>query len=154
MQILGQLEPAHNLKSLLNLFTLEAFFAMLAGNYNMTCQQGSTFSRTIEIEQPDLIADPTGETFVPFDLSGYTARMQVRRTIDSSNFLLELTTGNGGLTINPIEGDMNKIVIFASASVTASVSTSGVYDIEIISADNTVSRVLQGVFNLSPEVTR
>jgi hypothetical protein len=127
---------------------------MLAGNYNMTCQQGSTFSRTIEIEQPDLATDPTGETFIPFDLSGYTARMQVRRTIDSPNFLLELTTSNGGLTINPTQGDVNKILIFAAANVTASVSTSGVYDIEIISAENSVSRVLQGVFNLSPEVTR
>lgn len=127
---------------------------MLAGHYNMTCQQGSTFTRTIEIEQPDLIADPTGNTFVPYDLSGYTARMQVRRTIDSSSFLLELTSQNGGLTINPAEGDSNKILLYASASVTASVSTSGVYDIEIISPDNSVSRVLQGIFNLSPEVTR
>jgi len=127
---------------------------MLAGNYNMTCQQGSTFSRTIEIEQPDLATDPSGQTFIPFDLSGYSARMQVRRTIDSSNFLLELTTGNGGLTINPVEGDTNKILIHASANVTASVSTSGVYDVEIISAQNVVSRVLQGTFNLSPEVTR
>lgn len=138
----------------MKIFTLEAFFAMLAGNYNMTCQQGSTFTRTIEIEQPDLIADPTGNTFVPYDLSGYTARMQVRRTIDSANFLLELTSQNGGLTINPAEGDSNKIFLYASASVTASVSNSGVYDIEIIGPDNSVSRVLQGVFNLSPEVTR
>lgn len=138
----------------MNLFTLEAFFTMLAGNYNMTCQQGSTFTRTLEIEQPDLATDPTGSTFMPFDLSGYEARMQVRRTIDSSSFLLELTTANGGLTINPISGDTNKILIFAPANVTASVPTSGVYDIEIISDDNTVSRVLQGIFNLSPEVTR
>ena len=127
---------------------------MLAGNYNITCQQGSTFTRTLEIEQPDLVADPTGNTFVPFDLSGYTARMQVRRTIDSSNFVLELTTSNGGLTINPVSGDVNKLTIFAPANVTASVSTSGVYDIELISAENTVSRILQGIFNLSPEVTR
>jgi len=137
-----------------NLFTLEAFFAMLAGNYNITCQQGSTFTRTLEIEQPDLEEDPTGNTFVPFSLAGYTARMQVRRTIDSPSFLLELTTANGGLTINPIAGDVNKILIFAPANVTASVSTSGVYDLEIISSGNIVSRILQGIFNLSPEVTR
>lgn len=127
---------------------------MLAGNYNMTCQQGSTFTRLIEIEQPDLTADPTGNTFEPFDLTGYTARMQVRRTIDSANFLLSLSTENGSLTINPIEGQTNAIYIDVSASVTASVSTSGVYDLEIISSTGTVTRVLQGVFNLSPEVTR
>jgi len=127
---------------------------VLAGNYNMTCQQGSTFRRSIEIEQPDLAADPTGNTFIPFDLSGYSARMQVRRTIDSANFLLELSTQNGALTINPSGTAPNQIYINVSASVTASVNTSGVYDIEIINPDGTITRVLQGVFNLSPEVTR
>ncbi len=127
---------------------------MLAGNYNMTCQQGSTFRRSIEIEQPDLAADPTGNTFIPFDLSGYSARMQVRRTIDSANFLLELSTQNGALTINPSGTAPNQIYIDVSASVTASVNTSGVYDIEIVNPDGTITRVLQGVFNLSPEVTR
>ena len=127
---------------------------MLAGNYNMTCQQGSTFRRSIEIEQPDLEADPTGNTFIPFDLSGYSARMQVRRTIDSANFLLELSTQNGALTINPSGTAPNQIYIDVSASVTASVNTSGVYDIEIANPDGTITRVLQGVFNLSPEVTR
>lgn len=127
---------------------------MLAGNYNMTCQQGSTFRRTIEIEQPNLAEDPTGQTFEPFDLSGYSARMQVRRTIDSASFILELTTQNGALTINPTVDAVNQIYIDVSASVTASVDAGGVYDIEIINPDGTVSRVLQGIFNLSPEVTR
>lgn len=126
---------------------------MRAGKYNMTCEQGTTFRRTIFIEQPDLETDPTGNTFVPFDLSGYGARMQVRRTIDSTNFLLELTTENGALTINPT-GVLNEIFIDVSASVTASVSTSGVYDIEIVDGSGVVSRVLEGEFNLSPEVTR
>jgi hypothetical protein len=79
--------------------------------------------------------------------------MQVRRTIDTTNFLLELTTENGALTINPSTA-INEIYIDVSASVTASVSTSGVYDIEIIDVSGVVSRVLEGEFNLSPEVTR
>lgn len=126
---------------------------MLAGNYDITCQQGSTFTRLIEIEQPDLALDPTGNTFEPFDLSGYAARMQVRRTIDSSAFLLDLNTENGALSINPNDAN-NHIAIHIPAEVTASVNTSGVYDIEIISAEGIVTRVLQGVFHLSPEVTR
>jgi hypothetical protein len=127
---------------------------MRAGNYNITCEQGSTFRRTLEIEQPDLDTDPTGQTFIPFSLSGYTARMQVRRTIDSANFLLELTTENGALTLNPNGQTENQIYIDVSASVTASVENSGVYDLEIISADGEVSRIIQGTFNLSREVTR
>jgi hypothetical protein len=126
---------------------------MLAGNYDITCQQGSTFTRLIEIEQPDLELDPTGNTFEEFNLSGYEARMQVRRTIDSAGFLLELSTQNGALTINPNTAQ-NQIMIEVSAEVTASVNTNGVYDVEIISSSGVVSRVLQGKFNLSPEVTR
>lgn len=127
---------------------------MLAGKYNITCQQGSTLSRTLEIEQPDLEADPTGNTYEPYDLTGHSARMQVRRTIDSSSFLLELTTNNGGLTINPNSGIFNQILLHASASVTASVAHSGVYDLEIISPSGIVDRILEGEFILSPEVTR
>lgn len=127
---------------------------MLAGKYNITCQQGSTLSRTLEIEQPDLEADPTGNTYEPYDLTGHSARMQVRRTIDSSAFLLELTTDNGGLTINPNPGIFNQILLHASASVTASVANSGVYDLEIVSPTGIVDRILEGEFILSPEVTR
>jgi len=126
---------------------------MRAGSHNFVCEQGATFKRTIEIEEPDLIADPTGETFVPYDLTGFTARMQVRRTIDSSNFLLSLTTENGTLEINP-SGSTNVIAINVSASVTASLNTSGIYDIEIQNEQGEVSRVLQGNFTVIPEVTR
>lgn len=126
---------------------------MRAGLYNITCEQGSTFYRLIQIEQPDLEADPTGQTFEPLSLVGFQARMQVRRTIDSSSVLVSLTTENGGLIVNP-STEENEIAISISADVTASISTSGVYDLEIISPIGTVSRVLQGVFTLSPEVTR
>lgn len=126
---------------------------MRAGTYNFTCEQGSTFTRLIELEEPDLVADPTGNTFTPIDINGYSARMQVRRTIDSTSYLVYLTTENGGLTINPADAD-NQIVISMADEVTASISTSGVYDLEIESPEGVVSRILQGVFTLSPEVTR
>jgi len=126
---------------------------MRAGTHNFFCEQGSTFSRSIYIEQPDLIADPTGATFEPYNLVGYSARMQVRRTIDASTFLLNLTTENGCLTVAET-ADGNDINIDISSSVTASVSTSGVYDLEIESPSGVVSRILQGNFTVSQEVTR
>lgn len=126
---------------------------MRAGIYNITCEQGSTFTRILEIEQPDLVADPTGQTFTPFSLENFTARMQVRRTIDSNSVLVYLTTENGGLQINP-GTKINELRIFMSDSVTASIDSSGVYDIEIEDVTGSVSRILQGSFTLSPEVTR
>ena len=126
---------------------------MIAGIYNLTCEQGATFSRLIEIEQPDLVNDPSGETYIEYNLTGYTARMQVRRTVENANYLVSLTSSNGGLVVIPGIYE-NQIQILMSASVTASITQSGVYDLEIVDPEGYVSRVLQGSFTLIPEVTR
>lgn len=131
---------------------------MIAGVYNMTIEQGSTFGRLISIEQPDLVADPTGQTFENFDLAGFTARMHIRRTVDTASPMITLTTENGGIAINPnIAGTPtrnNEISLSISAADTATITTSGVYDLEIISSGGTVSKVVRGDVTLIPEVTR
>ena len=131
---------------------------MIAGVYNITIEQGSTFGRLISVEQPDLATDPTGQTFENFDLAGYTARMHIRRTIDSSTAMITLTTENGRIAINPnIVGyptRNNEISLSITAADTATITTSGVYDLEIISAGGTVSKVIRGDVTLIPEVTR
>lgn len=126
---------------------------MRAGTYNFTCEQGATFTRLIELEEPDLIADPTGNTFVPIDISGYTARMHIRRTLESSTPMISLTTENNRLVVNPGDAD-NQVAITLTDEETSTLTTSGVYDLEIESPDGVVSRVLQGAVTLSPEVTR
>ena len=126
---------------------------MIAGVYNITIEQGSTFSRLISIEQPDLVTDPTGNTFEPFDLTGYTARMQIRRTVESSTPMLSLTTENNGIIINP-GTENNEIELLISDEDTATLTTSGVYDLEIIDDSGNVSKVVRGTVTLIPEVTR
>ena len=131
---------------------------MIAGIYNITIEQGSTFGRLVSVEQPDLAEDPTGQTFENFDLSGFTARMHIRRTIDSATPMITLTTENGRIAINPnIAGTPtknNEIALSITAADTAAISSSGVYDLEIISAGGTVSKVIRGDVTLIPEVTR
>ena len=73
---------------------------MLAGTYNMLAEQGSTLYRVLSLEYPDLVGDPSGETFLPWDLDGYTARMQVRRLIEDTNYMIEITTENSGIDIS------------------------------------------------------
>jgi len=128
---------------------------MLAGTYTMFCEQGTTFVRILEIQYPDP-ADPTGETYLPFDLSGYTGRMQVRRTMDSPTTMLNLsdTVVNGSQVEMRPAGDNNSIRIYISDEATATLETSGVYDLEIENSGGEVSRVLQGDFVVSPQVTR
>ena len=122
---------------------------MLAGIYNITCQQGSTFVRVIRIEYPDAV-DPT--IFLPFNLTGYSARMQVRRTISSTTTMISLSTSNNGIQItSALDGE---ITITMTDAQTAALTSDGVYDLEIISTNNFVTRILQGEFRLSLEVTR
>lgn len=130
---------------------------MIAGVYNLTIEQGSTFGRLISVEQPDLVTDPTGQTFVNYSLVAHTARMQIRRTVDSATSMISLTTENGRITINPnISGNTknNEISLLITAADTATLTTSGVYDLEIISSSGTVSKVVRGDVTLIPEVTR
>jgi hypothetical protein len=122
---------------------------MLAGIYNITCEQGSTFSRVINLEYPDAV-DPT--VFYPWDFTGYTARMQIRRTIESSTVMIELTTENNGIEFtNAEEGEL---IVEMTAAQTAALETSGVYDLEIINSSGQVSKLIKGAFTLLPEVTR
>jgi len=131
---------------------------VIAGVYNITIEQGSTFGRLISIEQPDLATDPTGQTFENFDLAGFTGRMQIRRTIDTTTPMISLTTENGRMTINPnIAGTPsrnNEISLLIRAADTATLTTSGVYDLEIVSVSGVVSKIIRGDVTLIPEVTR
>jgi len=136
---------------------------MVAGRYNITCQQGSTFDLqlTLQYTNPDYATGCGGAEVCPefllWDLTGYTARMQVRRYIESATPTATLTTENISTfriilgNADPVDGTIN---LFIRAEDTRALTTSGVYDIEIISPSNEVDRILQGDFILSPEVTR
>lgn len=124
---------------------------MISGIYNLYCEQGTTFSRLIEIEYPDPV-DPT--IFFPFDLTGFSASLQVRRTVESSTSLISLnSTNGGGIEIQPNDVE-NALRIYMTATQTSSITSDGVYDLEIQDPNGSVSRVLRGTFTLSPQVTR
>ena len=115
---------------------------MAAGVYNFTCEAGSTWKRSVSIK------DSAGALM---NLTGYTARMQVRRRIESTSVLIELTTTNGAITVSPTLGRLNLVL---TATQTATLSQSGVYDLEIVSSGGEVTRMLEGQFIVKPEVTR
>jgi len=122
---------------------------MLAGIYNITCEQGSTFSRIITVEYPD---PDDASVMLPWDFTDYTARMQIRRTIESTAVMIELTTENNGIEYtDAVNGEAT---VRMTSAETAALETSGVYDLEIISSSGDVSKLIKGTFTLLPEVTR
>ena len=115
---------------------------MPAGQYDITCDQGATFSRVITWKNSN---------GTPIDLTNYTARLQVRSNYPSSTVLLDLTTENGGITLG---GVLGTITLAATATATAAIAADEyVYDLELITGSN-VTRVVEGSFTVTPEVTR
>lgn len=89
----------------------------------------------------------------PVSLSGYTARMQIRKKLKDTDVVLSLTTENGGLLLD----DTNKtITIKMTSEQTASLDfTSAVYDLELSnSIIGSTQRFAEGNIVLKPEVTR
>jgi len=115
---------------------------MTAGVYHFSMEQGSTFSRSITYK------NSSGDAI---DLSGYTARMQLRKNIEDAAPLIELTTENGRIAIT---GSTGTIVLTISAADTASLNpVEGVYDLELVSG-STIEKLIAGTFTIKREVTR
>jgi hypothetical protein len=114
---------------------------MATGKHNITANQGETFNFSFTIS-----TDGT-----PWDLTGYTARMQVRTTVEATDKLLDLTTSSG-ITLG---GSAGTVAITVSATgMAALISGRHVYDIEVVSGSGTVTRILEGKFIVKAEVTR
>lgn len=89
---------------------------------------------------------------LPVDLTGFTARMQIREKITSTTTIKDLTTVNGGILI---DNSLKTITIFMSATDTAALTFSNaVYSLELVSSGGIVTQLVTGNMTLVQEVTR
>ena len=88
---------------------------------------------------------------MPVPLNGYTGRMQIRASINSSTVILELTTENSLLVID----DATKTITINIPAITTQTFTfkSAVYSLELVSGA-TVIPFIYGNLTLDTEVTR
>jgi len=121
----------------------EKTMTITPGTYDFTLYQGATFSRVItwKEDSDNLI-----------DLSGYTARLMARESLDADEVFLNLTTENGGIVLGDEDGTITLSI--SAADTSAITATAGVYDLELISGSGIVTRLLQGGIVISKEVTR
>ena len=104
--------------------------------------QGATFSRVILWK-----ADNAN-----VNLTGYTARMQLRTSAEAIATLEDLTTENGGITLG---GTAGTITLSLTATETAALpATRAVYDLELISSGGVVTRLVEGVATITRNITR
>jgi hypothetical protein len=115
----------------------------MAVTYDLEIEQGATFSRLFRWK------DSEG---VLVDLTGYTARMQIRRKFSSATAEYSATTENGAIVLG---GALGTIQLTISATDTAALTcVSGVYDLELVDSEGVVTRFVQGNVTVSREVTR
>ena len=112
---------------------------MAAAYQELFLEQGTTFTTNITLDDID---------GVPYDLTGVTAKSQIRKSYYSANTTAEFTT-----TINiPNTGI---ILLSLDAPTTANIAAGRyVYDVAIKDTANTVTRVLEGIVNVIPQVTK
>lgn len=106
---------------------------------NLVIDQGSTFTVSI------VIFDPNGNEL---DLTDYTIRAQMRKSYGSNSYT-SFTASKGA---DPTNGE---ITISLTATQTSALRSGRyVYDIEIEDDEDVVTRVLEGIVTVTPEVTR
>jgi len=114
------------------------------GVLDLNCYQGASFDYTLTWKTSG----------APVDLTGYSARMQVRDSYDAGSAIVSLTNGTG-ITLGGTAGTI--LVALTSVQTAALDGTSNVqyiYDLELQSGAGYVTRLVEGRFLVYPEVTR
>jgi hypothetical protein len=104
---------------------------------NLIIDQGSTYSTVIDV---------TDDNDVPIDLTGYSGSAQIRKHYSSSNSV------HFSVGIIPTDGG----VVLSLSSTQTSALRAGryVYDVELTNSSNVVSRIVEGIVTVTPQVTR
>ena len=112
----------------------------MASILNQVIDQGTTFSKQITVYETD------GTTVQ--NLTGYTAASQIRKNYTSTAYTTILATIQTPAT--------NGVIVMSLTAVQTAALKSGryVYDLQITAADTTVTRVLEGIITIKPEVTK
>lgn len=115
---------------------------MPAIKHSLIIERGATF--TLPLTWRD-------ETDAPINLTGYTAKLQMRRKVTDADAIVSLTE-LAGITLG---GTLGTINAFISAAQTATLPDDvSVWALELTSASGVVTRLIEGTVYVSPRVVR
>lgn len=108
----------------------------MATKLNLYIDQGTDFATNIEV---------TDEAGLPLDLSTHTGRAHMRKHYTSTTYNAFTVSGNANGVIS----------VSMNAATTANIAGGRyVWDLEMVSTGNVVSRIVEGIVTINPEVTR
>ena len=116
----------------------------MSANYDTIIKQGSVWKRTFIYKNKT--------TGVAVDITGYTAKMQIRPSAGSSTLIHEATSSSG-IVITGTEG---KLVVTIGADATDAMSfIAAEYDLEVVppSGSDSTKKLVSGKVKLQKAVT-
>ena len=114
---------------------------MSAGLYDLVVEAGATYTR--------VFTWTAGTPPTPVNLTGYTAHAQLRDA--HGGLVVDLTVGQG-LTLGGSAGTITMTMTPAQTLLVPQLG--GSWDLKLTSGSGVVTRLLQGLVQLSPEVTQ
>lgn len=115
----------------------------MAAFYHLVIDQGATLRDSFIYKDSHSVA---------IDLTGYSARSQIRTSHSALTPILSISTQNSTIIITPLTG----VITFAVPATTTAALTPGnyVWDLEIVDGAGVVTRLVGGTCTITPEVTR
>lgn len=115
---------------------------MLPVNRNLTIYKGDTFDFTFKLRTKGAFGAPGDYV----DLTGATAKAQIRASQDDTTVMAEFTCSTGD--------DTGSVSLQLSPTQTAALTGNGVWDVQITFADGAIKTYLAGTTTVVKEVTR
>lgn len=111
----------------------------MAAYTDLTIDQGADFETTFDL---------VGDDGQPIDITGFQFSGQIRKSYYSTN-----PTANLVITIvSAVNG--NTIIRLSAANTSNIISGRYVYDIKMKDTSNVISRVVEGIVTVTPQVTK
>lgn len=112
----------------------------MSAKFNLVCDQNTTFNFQFQI-----LNDTT-----PWNLTGYTGTMTVRPFIGANTTTVVASTANGRMVFDNTNG---RVTVTLSSTITGAF-TPGRYAYDLVlDSGGTITRILEGVFVVTPAVT-
>lgn len=115
----------------------------MAKQKNWEVDQNTTFRFQIQYTEDDQAT--------PIDLTGATAKMQVRDTKGGSKLAFTLTSPSGGITIDGPEGLLE--IVATPTQTNKLFYPKSSYDIMVVDSNGNKIKILEGFISLSRSVT-
>ncbi len=111
----------------------------MASFLELSCDQGSNFSVNLDLTNDDGAA---------INVAGFTFTSSIRKSYYSSN-----VTAN--LTVTIANSAAGNVALSMNAVTTANIVAGRyLYDVKMVRTDSTVSRVIEGIITVFPQITK